>query len=70
MDERNSYGVTRTKRDGMEATEYFDSREAAEDAFDRDKEALDPEAYESVELIRTDWYEHSGESLDYHNFGE
>ena len=70
MDERNSYGVTRTKRDGTEATEYLDSREAAEDAFDRDKETLDPEAYESVELIRTDWYEHSGESLDYHNFGK
>ena len=70
MDERNSYGVTRTERDGKEATEYFDSREAVEGAFDRDKEILDPEAYESVELIRTDWYEHSGESLDYHNFGE
>ena len=70
MDERNSYGVTRTKQDGTEATEYFDSREVAEDAFDRDKEILNPEAYESVEMIRTDWYEHSGESLDYHNFGE
>ena len=70
MDERNSYGVTRIKWDGTEVTEYFDSREAAEDAFDLDKETLDPEAYESVELIRTDWYEHSGESLDYHNFGE
>lgn len=54
MDERNSYGVTRTERDGKEATEYFDSREAVEGAFDRDKEILDPEAYESVELIRTD----------------
>ena len=70
MEECNSYGVTRTKRDGTEETEYFDSREEAEDAFDRDKEALDPKIYESTELIRTDWYEHSGESLDYHSFDE
>lgn len=70
MEECNSYGVTRTRLDGTEATEYFDSREDAEDAFEQDKETLDPETYESIELIRTDWYEHSGESLDYHNFGE
>ena len=70
MEECNSYGVTRTKRDGTEETEYFDSREEAEDAFDRDKEALDPKIYESTELIRTDWYEHSGERLDYHSFDE
>ena len=70
MEESNSYGVTRTRLDGTEATEYFDSREEAEVAFEKDKENLDPKAYESVELIRTDWYEHSGESLDYYNFGE
>ena len=70
MEESNSYGVTRTRLDGTEATEYFDSREEAEDAFEWDKTELDPKAYESVELIRTDWYGHCGDSLDYYDFGE
>lgn len=70
MEKSISYGVTRTKLDGSEATEYFDSREEAEDAFERDKTELNPETYESTELVSTDWYEHSGDSLDYYGFGE
>lgn len=70
MEKSISYGVTRTRLDGTEATEYFDSREEAEDAFERDKTELDPEIYESTELVSTDWYGHCGDSLDYYDFGE
>lgn len=70
MEKSISYGVTRTKLDGTEATEYFDSREEAEDAFERDKAELDPEIYKSTELVSTDWYGHCGDSLDYYDFGE
>lgn len=63
-----SYGVTRTKQDGTDQTEYFEERAAAEEAFEKDSENLDSNTYASVELIRMDWYERSGESLDYYAF--
>lgn len=70
MEKSISYGVTRTKLDGTEATEYFDSREEAEDAFEQDKTELDPDTYESIEMVSIDWYGHCGDSLDYYDFGE
>lgn len=63
-----SYGVTITKRDGADKTEYFEELEEAEEAFEEGIEELDPNTYTSVELIRMDWYERSGESLDYYAF--
>ena len=63
-----SYGVIKTLRDYTEQREYFESREEAEEVFETCIEELDPHIYLSVELTSMDWYERSGESLDYYEF--